>query len=170
MVIGFLSCGKGDDMRKKENVKTSAANGIRAKKPAGGGKKRRRRARKPVPMGIALRRQGIDEHTIAETFAYALEVLKGNTPAKDADKKLLIDFIKECTRHLGDDNKASAGGPVRVRLIHNVARPQRDSLAPSDGGEKPESGVATKTPGEKEEAPEGVAAEPTEQPKAPAEE
>lgn len=96
------------------------------------GKPRRRReraqARKRVPMGIALRRHGIDEHTIAETYAFTLDALKGIVPVKDSDKKLLIDFVKECEKHLEEDAKAAPGAPLRVRLVHNVARPQRGEV------------------------------------------
>lgn len=84
-----------------------------------------RRSRKRVPISIALRKHGIDEHTIAETCAYTLDALKGIVPVKDSDKKLLIDFVKECTKLLGDNATAASGAPLRVRLVHNVARPQR---------------------------------------------
>lgn len=84
-----------------------------------------RRCRKRIPISIALRKHGIDEHTIAETCAYTLDALKGIVPVKDSDKKLLIDFVKECTKLLGDDATAAPGAPLRVRLVHNVARPQR---------------------------------------------
>lgn len=88
-------------------------------------KKRDQRSRKRVPISIALRKHGIDEHTIAETCAYTLDALKGVIPVKDSDKKLLIDFVKECTKLLGGDAQAAPSAPLRVRLIHNVARPQR---------------------------------------------
>lgn len=95
------------------------------KEPPEAQRRKDRRSRKRVPIGIALRKHGIDEHTIAETCAYTLDALKGIVPVKDSDKKLLIDFVKECTKLLGDDATAAPGAPLRVRLVHNVARPQR---------------------------------------------
>lgn len=77
------------------------------------------------PIAVVLRKHGIDEHTIAETFAYTLDALKGLVPVKDSDKKLLIEFVKECTKLLKGDAEATAIAPSQVRLIHKVARPNR---------------------------------------------
>jgi len=79
----------------------------------------------PEPIAVVLRKHGIDEHTIAETFAYTLDALKGLVPVKDSDKKLLIEFVKECTKLLKGDAEAAAIAPQQMRLIHNVARPKR---------------------------------------------
>lgn len=77
------------------------------------------------PIAVVLRQHGIDEHTIAETLAYTLDALKGLVPVKDSDKKLLIEFVKECTKLLKGDAEATAIAPQQVRLIHKVARPNR---------------------------------------------
>ena len=105
-------------------------------------KKRDQRSRKRVPISIALRKHGIDEHTIAETCAYTLDALKGIIPVKDSDKKLLIDFVKECTKLLGGDAGAAPNAPLRVRLIHNVARPQRGTAARPAENEPADSALA----------------------------
>ncbi|HTU34258.1 MAG TPA: hypothetical protein VMF66_10690 [Candidatus Acidoferrum sp.] len=89
-------------------------------------RKRDQRSHKRVPIGIALRKHGIDEYTIAETCAYTLDALKGIVPVKDSDKKLLIEFVKECTKLLAGDTTAAPSAPLRVRLIHSVARPERE--------------------------------------------
>ncbi|MGH9734850.1 MAG: hypothetical protein ACRD8A_09715 [Candidatus Acidiferrales bacterium] len=106
-------------------------------------KKRDQRSRKRVPISIALRKQGIDEHTIAETCAYTLDALKGIIPVKDGDKKLLIDFVKECTKLLGGDAQTAPSAPLRVRLVHKVARPQRAEAGTSAAESEPtESALA----------------------------
>lgn len=118
-------------MPTKETDKAPPPDGGKRKKSSGAAKKGRNRSHKRVPMGIALRKQGIDEHTIAETWAYTLEALRGNRKAKEGDKKLLIETVKECTKHLEEDSKVYPGAPLQVRLIHNVARPQRNPLLPT---------------------------------------
>jgi hypothetical protein len=116
------------------NAVTGVARSGEATDSAEKPRKRRERAqaRKRVPMGIALRKHGIDEHTIAETYAFTLDALKGIVPVKDSDKKLLIDFVKECEKHLEGDANAAPGAPLRVRLVHNVARPNRGVGADTD--------------------------------------
>jgi len=80
-------------------------------------------------MGQALRGQGIDEHSVARTFAQVVDTLKGKSEGSDDVDKLLVDVLKECSRHLEEDNKAAETAPARVKLIHNVARPQRKAPA-----------------------------------------
>lgn len=86
-----------------------------------------------VRMGEALRIKGIDEHSVAEAYAGVVGMLKDKAVASDSVDKLLVDILKECSKHLEEDSKAAGGAPVQVRLIHNVARPQRNvsAAAPS---------------------------------------
>jgi hypothetical protein len=77
-------------------------------------------------MGEALRIKGIDEHAVAETLAGVVDKLKGKTEENDNVEKLLVDVLKECSKHLEEDSKATATAPVQVRLIHKVARPRHD--------------------------------------------
>jgi hypothetical protein len=82
-----------------------------------------------VRMGEALRIKGIDEHSVAEAYAGVVGMLKDKAVASDSVDKLLVDILKECSKHLEEDSKAAGGAPVQVRLIHNVARPQRNAAA-----------------------------------------
>ena len=84
--------------------------------------------RERVRLGEALRKQGIDEHAVAATYADVVEKLLGKTHESDNVEKLLVDILKECSKHLEEDAKAVGSSPVRVTLVHNVARPQRNSL------------------------------------------
>lgn len=90
---------------------------------------KRFRPKKPMRMGQALRREGIDEHTVAEAWAEVVDMLKGKTEENDDVEKLLVDVLKECSKHLEEDNKAAGPPPVHVKLIHNVARPQHNVAA-----------------------------------------
>lgn len=87
---------------------------------------KRNRRRNRVRLGQALRKKGIDEHMVAGTYAAVVDMLKGKTLKNDSVEKLLVDILKECSKHLEEDNKAAENMSVRVRLIHNVARPKRD--------------------------------------------
>jgi hypothetical protein len=75
-----------------------------------------------------MRRTGLDEYRVAETFAGVLETLTGKNAAKaGAVQKIVVDVLKECSRHLDppqSDRAASAATPV-IALIHNVPRPDR---------------------------------------------
>ena len=124
----------------RENVQAGGPGGTSppaatVKKPGGQGgaaladEAKRNRRKRPVRMGQALRGQGIDEHSVARTFAQVVDTLKGKSEGSDDVDKLLVDVLKECSRHLEEDNKAAESAPVRVKLIHNVARPQRDAPA-----------------------------------------
>jgi hypothetical protein len=65
---------------------------------------------------------------VAETFAGVLETLTGKNAAKaGAVQKIVVDVLKECSRHLDSpqsDRAAAAATPV-IALIHNVPRPDR---------------------------------------------
>lgn len=108
------------------------------------------RSHAPDSIGVALRKHGIDEHTIAETLAYTRDALKGIVPVKDSDKKLLIEFVKECTKLLKGDAEAAVSAPVQVRLIHNVARPNRGgpSAQASDTSANSEASAGNGGPGD----------------------
>lgn len=85
---------------------------------------KRNRRRKRVRMGEALRKQGIDEYAVAETLAEVVGMLKGKSETNESVEKLLVDVLKECSKHLEEDNKSLGATPVRVNLIHTVARPE----------------------------------------------
>lgn len=81
-------------------------------------------------MGEALRNQGINEQCVAAAYARVVGMLK-NKATGDSVDKVMLDILKECSKHLEEDSKAAGSAPIRVRLIHNVARPQRAAAAPS---------------------------------------
>jgi len=85
--------------------------------------RRRRRLRKRVPIGEALRKQGLDEHTIADTYAQVVDNLKGKKRA-GSNEKLLVEILKECTRQI-EATPPAGEGAIQVKLVHNVERPKR---------------------------------------------
>lgn len=94
--------------------------------------RRRRNRRKRVRLGEALRQRGLDEHTLADNYVGVLEKLKDKTDKSGGVEKLLVDVLKECSRHLEPARPADRLGmgdvPVRVHLVHNVARPERPRI------------------------------------------
>lgn len=87
-------------------------------------KKRRKRLRKRVPIGEALRKQGLDEHTVAERYANVVSRLEKNPSNVGSGDKLLVEILKECTRQIEAAQPVGEGG-VQVQLVHNVERPAR---------------------------------------------
>ncbi len=77
----------------------------------------------------------MDETTVAEGFVGVVKKLGGKGDNRDTVEKLFVDVLKECARHLDQPRPTSgAGAPsvgdarVTINLIHNVARPRRESL------------------------------------------
>ena len=89
--------------------------------------KARCRARKRVRLGDALRQRGLDEHTVADNYVGVIEKLRDKTDKSGSVEKLLVDVLKECSRHLEPARPAGGPGdmPVHVHLVHNVSRPER---------------------------------------------
>jgi hypothetical protein len=95
------------------------------------------RRRKPVRIGEALRQRGFDEHTIADSYVDVAQRLKGKSDKTGGVEKLLVDVLKECSRHLepprppdrAGDRLGTANAPIHIHLIHSVTRPAR---TPSD--------------------------------------
>ena len=87
--------------------------------------------RKPVRIGDALRQSGLDEWTIAGGYVDVVDKLTNKSNANDSVEKLLVDVLKECSRHLEPPRSADAppDAPVIVKLVHSVSRPRRQ-LAP----------------------------------------
>jgi hypothetical protein len=98
---------------------------------------RRRRRRKRVPIGEALRKHGLDEHTIAGTYVHVVDNLKKNPTKAGSGDKLLVDILKECSRQI-EAVQPVADGAIQVQLVHNVERPVRTATpeAASPEGEK----------------------------------
>jgi hypothetical protein len=88
-----------------------------------------------VRMGQALRGEGIDERMVAETYAGVVGLLKEKIQENESVEKLLVDVLKECSKHLEQDSEMTGKTSVRVSLVHNVARPLRNISAPLSGHE-----------------------------------
>jgi hypothetical protein len=88
--------------------------------------------RKRVRIGDALRRKGLDEWTIADGYVDVVGKLTRKAESNDSVAKLLVDVLKECSRHLEPPRSADAAtdAPVIVKLVHTVSRPKREP-APS---------------------------------------
>jgi hypothetical protein len=85
-------------------------------------------------LADALRKQGIDEQTLAATYADVVEKLLCESMHGRVEK-LLVDVLKECSRLLEKDsappNSDSKSGSTMI-VVHNVPRPQR---GPAPGGD-----------------------------------
>ena len=89
--------------------------------------------RKPVRIGDALRQSGLDEWTVAGGYVGVVDKLTNKSKSNDSVEKLLVDVLKECSRHLEPPRSADAppDPPVIVRLVHTVSRPVRTLRPPS---------------------------------------
>ncbi len=97
-------------------------------------KKRRPRRRKQYALDEALRREGLDETGYARKLGGFFDQVEGN--AKVAKLKLMLDGLKELSRHLEPKRSgatdADAETPAVVQLVHNVDRPSRPDDPASD--------------------------------------
>jgi hypothetical protein len=86
--------------------------------------------RERVRIGQAMRERGLDEHLIAEMFAAVVGKLHENNSSDSGSvQKLLVDVLKECSRHLDPPREAgrdTSEGPATIILIHEVDRPVRE--------------------------------------------
>lgn len=73
----------------------------------------------------AMRQQGIDEHKIALVFNEQVDSLRGSAEAQQ--KKLLLDYVKECVKIIDPAARAgtSVEAPAAFVLNHQVPRPDR---------------------------------------------
>jgi hypothetical protein len=132
------------------------------RKPAAAAKPRARN-RKPVRIGDALRQRGFDEHTIADHYVDVAHRLKGKSDKSGGVEKLLVDVLKECSKHLEpprpmertDERSGARGAAVHVHLVHSVTRPARAARQSAVGVTGPatavsggEAEVATESNGE----------------------
>ena len=137
MLSGVARTGSRSQAKRKA-PKDAQGNVAVAARGGGATKRlRRRRSRKRVPMSDALRKEGLDERMVAETYAGVVATLKEKTDKEGGVEKLLVDILKECTRYLEPtrptDRSGTGDTPVTVQLIHAVPRPERP---PSPSGSK----------------------------------
>lgn len=78
-----------------------------------------------MPIGEALRKQGLDEHTLAERYANVVSRLEKNPENVGSGDKLLVEILKECTRQIEAAQPPPPDGGIQVQLVHNVERPTR---------------------------------------------
>ena len=66
-----------------------------------------------IRIGDAMRRSGLDEYKVARTFAVVVDKLSDGETAKDTGgvQKLLVDVLKECSRHLDPRNPSAPPQP-----------------------------------------------------------
>jgi len=76
-----------------------------------------------------MRRSGLDEYKVARTFAGVVDKLSDGKNPKDTGgvQKLLVDVLKECSRHLDppQSERAAPAAPLHITMVHNVPRPFR---------------------------------------------
>lgn len=90
---------------------------------------------KRVRLGAALRKQGIDEHAVAQGYADVMDELKSK-PKDNNSGKLLVDVLKQCGKILEEEDAPKPGSnmaSVPVVVVHNVPRPKR---SPGPSGDK----------------------------------
>lgn len=120
-----------------ENKETKQGAKATPAAPAEKTPKRRRRRGKRLPIGEALRKHGLDEHTVAERYANVVFRLDKDPTDVASGDKLLVDILKECTKHM-EASQPSGERSVQVQLVHNVERPVRTAAqeAPAPEGAK----------------------------------
>ncbi|HEV2314448.1 MAG TPA: hypothetical protein VGR94_04010 [Candidatus Acidoferrales bacterium] len=88
-----------------------------------------RQPRPRIRLRNALRAAGLDEWQIAWNLSVKVGQLSESKFA--SDKKLLLEYMKEAIRHLDPASAAAANAPLPgaplVEVVHNVARPDRES-------------------------------------------
>jgi hypothetical protein len=81
-----------------------------------------------------MRRSGLDEYKVARTFARVVDKLSDGKTAKDTGgvQKLLVDVLKECSRHLDppQSERAAPAVPAHITMLHLVPRPVRTQTPP----------------------------------------
>jgi hypothetical protein len=79
-----------------------------------------------VRIGDALRQSGVDEWAVAGGYVDVIGKLTKKSDGNDGVQKLLVDVLKEVSRHLEPPRaEAAPDAPVIVKLVHNVSRPAR---------------------------------------------
>ena len=79
-----------------------------------------------------MRRSGLDEYKVARTFAGVVDKLRDGTKDTGGVQKLLVDVLKECSRHLDppQSERAAPAAPAHITMLHLVPRPVRTQTPP----------------------------------------
>ena len=80
-----------------------------------------------IRIGDAMRRSGLDEYKVARTFAGVVDKLSDGTKDTGGVQKLLVDVLKECSRHLDppQSERTAPAVPAHITMLHLVPRPVR---------------------------------------------
>lgn len=105
-----------------------------------------------VRLRTALRYAGLDEWKVGRTLSKKVQELckarfvKGATgkkkrkvPASAAQNKLLLEYLKEATRHLDPTTARAAQSPdgSAIELVHCVPRPQHEAARSGENSPAP---------------------------------
>jgi hypothetical protein len=81
-----------------------------------------------------MRRTGLDEYKVARTLNGVVDKLSDGKTPKDTGgvQKLLVDVLKECSRHLDppQSERAAPAVPAHITMVHLVPRPVRTQTPP----------------------------------------
>jgi hypothetical protein len=87
-----------------------------------------------IRIGDAMRRSGLDEYKVARTLNGVVDKLSDGKTPKDTGgvQKLLVDVLKECSRHLDppQSERAAPAVPAHITMVHLVPRPVRTQTPP----------------------------------------
>jgi hypothetical protein len=92
-----------------------------------------------------MRRSGLDEYKVARTFAGVVDKLSEGNKDTGGVQKLLVDVLKECSRHLDppQSERAAPAAPVHITMVHNVPRPVRTQTPPQQLNAAPSAAPPT---------------------------
>jgi hypothetical protein len=87
-----------------------------------------------IRIGDAMRRSGLDEYKVARTLNGVVDKLSDGKTPKDTGgvQKLLVDVLKECSRHLDppQSERAAPAAPAHITMVHFVPRPVHTQTPP----------------------------------------
>jgi hypothetical protein len=104
-----------------------------------------------VRLRTALRYAGLDEWKVGRMLSKKVQELcksrfvkskdgqkKRKVPASAAQNKLLLEYLKEATRHLDPTARAAQSQDgTTIELVHSVPRPQHEAAKPDENSPAP---------------------------------
>jgi len=100
-----------------------------------------------IRIGDAMRRSGLDEYKVARTFAGVVDKLSDGNKDTGGVQKLLVDVLKECSRHLDppQSERAAPAVPAHITMLHLVPRPVRTQAPPQQLNPAPSATPASES-------------------------
>jgi hypothetical protein len=94
-----------------------------------------------------MRRSGLDEYKVARTFAGVVDKLSDGNKDTGGVQKLLVDVLKECSRHLDppQSERAAPAVPAHITMLHLVPRPVRTQTPPQQLNPAPSAAPLTES-------------------------